>query len=172
MWRTFVPTPRTRVSVRTALPLLLFLLLFAALCVYLELSGTVLFANRAAFAFLLVTPWIWWMYAAGYSGLSRLRALAALLVRLTLVGLFALLMAEPRAVRTRDVLSVVYALDISDSIGERSTDSALQFIARTVAEKPEQDEAGLVVFGRNAAVELEPGAAIRPSRTPMLLRRG
>ena len=65
-----------------------------------------------------------------------------------LVGVFAFALAEPRAVRTSDMLSVVYAIDMSDSIGESSTDSALQFLAQTVTQKPEKDQAGLVVFGR------------------------
>ncbi len=134
----------------------MFLLLYGVLCAWLELSGKVLFANWAGFLLLLATPWVWWMHVAGQGGLTRLRGTLALLVRLSLVGLFAMLMAEPRAVRSSDKISVVYALDVSDSIGEESTDAALRFVSQTVSEKPEQDEAGLVVFGRNAAVELPP----------------
>ena len=95
------------------------------------------------------------MAVAGYAGLSKARTVMSLLVRLSLVGLFVILIAEPRAVRTRDVLSVVYVVDISDSV-DQSTDRALEFVAKTVNEKPEEDEAGLIVFGRDAAVELPP----------------
>ena len=154
--RSVFPRPRTSVTFRAALPLIVFLVLYLAVCAYLEWSQTLLFVKPVAFLLLLATPWVWWMQAAGYSGLSRLRGLMALWLRLSLVGLFVMLLAEPRAVRTRDVLSVVYALDVSDSIGENSTDRALDFVTKTVYGKPETDEAGLVIFGRNSAVELPP----------------
>ena len=96
------------------------------------------------------------MGVAGFSGLSGVRALAALVVRLTLAGAFILLLAEPRAVRKTDALSVVYALDLSDSMGDKISDAALGYVVKTAATKSEKDEAGLVVFGRNAAVELPP----------------
>jgi hypothetical protein len=150
------PKPRSALRWKDALPLVIFLILFAIFCVALEWSQTLVFAQPAAFGLMIATVWVWWMHVAGFSGLSRFRGVVALTVRLILVGLFVMLMTEPRAVRTRDVLSVVYALDISDSIGESSIDAALEFVAETVTKKPQKDEAGLIVFGRNAAVELPP----------------
>ena len=70
------------------------------------------------------------MHAAGYSGLSRGRSIVSLLVRLTVVGLFVVLLAEPRGVRTRDVVSVVYVVDVSDSV-DQSRDQILEFVAKT-----------------------------------------
>ena len=154
-WQQVFPRARQPMTWKSALPLILFLLIFGGLCLWLELSNRLMFVRPWAFALLLVTPWVWWMSAAGFSGLSRGRNLIALLVRLALVGLFVMLIAEPRAVRTRDVLSVVYVVDVSDSV-DKSTDQALEYVTRTVGEKPEDDEAGLVVFGRNSAVELPP----------------
>lgn len=145
--------------IRRTTPLALFLAAFAAVCVWLEWSHRLLFARPKMFVLLAVTPWVWWMHVAGYSGLSRARGVLALLTRLTLVGLFVMLLAEPRAVRTRDALSVVYAVDLSDSVGDDMTRDAFGFIMKTVADKPQKDEAGLVVFGRNAAVELPPRMA-------------
>ena len=155
-FRQLVPTPRRPLRQTAAIPLLSFLVVFGLVCFFLEYSGRVLFANRWGFLLLLATPWIWWMHVAGNSGLPKFRGTASLLVRLSLVGLFAMLMAEPRAVRTSDKMSVIFTLDVSDSIGEGSTDAALEFVSGTVTDKPEGDEAGLVVFGRNAAVELPP----------------
>ena len=94
--------------------------------------------------------------AAGWSGLSGWRAQAALVSRLLLVGAFAALLAEPRAVRKSDTLSMVYALDVSDSMGEKISDKSMEWILKSIAQKPEKDETGLVVFGRDAAVELPP----------------
>lgn len=150
------PPARRPLTWQAILPLLLFLGLFAGLCVGLEWRAVLHFTYRPAFALLAVTPWIWWMHHAGGAGLGRSRGVAALLVRLALVGAFVIVLAEPRAVRRSDALAVVYALDVSDSMGEKVTDQALGWIMRSVAQKRDKDEAGLIVFGRDPAVELPP----------------
>ncbi len=76
-------------------------------------------------------------------------------VGLCICGLLILILAEPRAVRTSDVVSVVYNVDVSDSVNE-ARNQALEMVAGTAAEKPATDQAGLVVFGRTAAVEYPP----------------
>jgi len=75
-------------------------------------------------ALMAVSPWIWWVYLAGQSGLTGWRGATALVVRLALVAALAMLLAEPRAVRKSDVLSVVYVLDVSDSMGEKASEAA------------------------------------------------
>src|SRR4029077_8067811 len=147
------PPPRRRLTYVDALPLVLFLAVFGGICLYLELTHKLLFARPGAFGLLVATIWIWWLHVAGYAGLGHTRSLLALEVRLALAGLFVILLAEPRAVRTSDELSVVYALDVSDSIDENSTTRALEFVAETATKKPKKDQAGLVIFGKNAAVE-------------------
>ena len=114
MLRQLVPSPRRPITWTAALPLAVFLLLYGALCAWLELSGKVLFANWAGFLLLLAAPWVWWMHVAGQGGLTRLRGTLALLVRLSLVGLFAMLMAEPRAVRSSDKISRLKVLSYCD----------------------------------------------------------
>ncbi len=113
------------------------------------------FAWPWAFLLLLFTPWIWWMQAAGHAGLPARRGAIAGFCRLCLCGLLILILAEPRAVRTSDVISVVYNVDVSDSVNE-ARNQALEMVAGTAAEKPATDQAGLVVFGRTAAVEYPP----------------
>ena len=149
------PPPRLPLQRVDALPLVVFLVVFASVCFLLEFRHVLLFARPAAFVFTLATVWIWWMHVAGFGGLGRVRSLLALEVRLALAGLFVILLAEPRAVRTSDELSVVYAVDVSDSISDGSTTRALEFVARTATKKPLKDEAGLVIFGKNAAVEFK-----------------
>jgi len=156
LYYQLVPQPRAIVTWKRALPLIVFLVLYAIVCFSLEYSGVLLFARPWAFGLILFSIWVWWLSVAGYGGLSKGRGLAALLSRLLMLGLFVMLIAEPRSVRVRDVISVVYAVDLSDSIGESSVDKALGFVTNTVKEKPQTDEAGLVVFGRNSAVELPP----------------
>ncbi|MDB6174915.1 MAG: hypothetical protein JWL59_4226 [Chthoniobacteraceae bacterium] len=154
--RALFPRSRQPVTWQAVVPLGIFLLVFVTVSFGLEWRGVVRFNYRPAFFLLLVTPWIWWMQHAGGSGLGKGRSIAAVLIRLVLVGAFILALAEPRAVRRSDKLSVVYALDVSDSMGEKVSDQALGWVMSTVAKKPEKDEAGLVVFGRDAAVELPP----------------
>ncbi|MEO6788308.1 MAG: vWA domain-containing protein, partial [Chthoniobacteraceae bacterium] len=154
--RSLFPVARRRVTFLALLPLVLFLAVFAAAVIGCEVRGVVRFTWKPAFWLMLATPWAWWMHFAGWSGLTGWRAQAALVSRLLLVGAFAALLAEPRAVRKSDTLSMVYALDVSDSMGEKISDKSMEWILKSVAQKPEKDEAGLVVFGRDAAVELPP----------------
>ncbi len=154
--RTLFPQPRQAVSWRSATPLILFLIVFAATCIGLEQNRVLLFERPTAFWLTILTGWLWWIHLAGRAGLARFRSNASLFVRLLFAGALIMVLAEPRAVRTRDVVSVVYALDVSDSIGDASVDEALEFVAKQVSEKPENDEAGLIVFGGTAAVELPP----------------
>lgn len=120
-----------------------------------ELVRELEFSRPWAFLLLLFVPWIWWLQAAGHSGLPQRRGGWAGFIRLVLCGLLIFVLAEPRAVRTSDTVSVVYSVDVSDSVSPWRSE-ALNFVAATAAEKPGTDEAGLVVFGRTPAVEYPP----------------
>ncbi|MFO0975486.1 MAG: VWA domain-containing protein [Planctomycetaceae bacterium] len=120
-----------------------------------ELVRELEFARPWMFLLLLLTPWIWWMQAAGHAGLPYRRGMMAAFIRLCLCGLLIVVLAEPRAVRTSDVVSVVYNVDVSDSVNQ-FRGKMLEFVADTAAKKPGSDQAGLVVFGRTAAVEYPP----------------
>ncbi len=134
----------------------IFLLFYAMLCFGLDWFDVLVFEKPYLFALSVFLPWLWWMHQAGYSGLPRVRGNVSLLIRLCLAGAFIMMLAEPRTVRTRDELAVIYAIDLSDSIGNDSVDKAIEFVARTVVTKPDRDKAGLIAFGKNASVELPP----------------
>ena len=154
---SFFPSPRQPVGWRDAVSLVLFLLVFGGLCAWLEFGHVLMFARPVMLGLVVLGPWFWWMHLAGFGGLPKVRGAVSLFVRLTLLGLFAMVLAEPRAVRSRDVMSVVYALDVSDSI--YSADQAINYITETVQHhrvKGKADEAGLVIFGKTPAVELPP----------------
>ncbi|MCA9049336.1 MAG: VWA domain-containing protein [Planctomycetaceae bacterium] len=153
--RTLFPPARRQVRWTNAVPLVLFLLLFGGTIGYLVLSNVVDFLYPWAFGLLIVTPWMWWMQAAGHSGLTVSRGNVALFVRLLIAGLLTAVLALPRAVKTSDIVSVIYNVDVSDSVKE-AKDQALEIVAGTAAQKPSKDEAGLVVFGRTPAVEYPP----------------
>lgn len=149
------PPPRRVVTWKDAWPLAVFLAAFASLLTYLFLTNQVDFVYPVAFLLFLVTPWMWWMQAAGHSGLTAGRGNFALFVRLTVTGLLICVLALPQAVKTSDRVSVVFNVDVSDSVNE-AKDAALTVVADAVAQKPPKDEAGMVVFGGNAAVEYPP----------------
>ncbi|MBA4031330.1 MAG: hypothetical protein C0478_10650 [Planctomyces sp.] len=151
-----IPPARRPVTVWTIAPLVLSLLIVGLVAWSLEASRLLLFTRPWGFSALLASVWIWWLHLGGMPGLPWLRSWMALWVRLAMVGLLAFLLAEPRAVRENDRQSLMYVLDISDSIGRSAKDGVLNYIAATVTKKPTRDEAGLVAFGRNAAVELPP----------------
>ena len=154
------PPPRRPLTVWSYLTPVLFLLGFPALCFALEWTDTVVFTRLWPFWFLLLTPWFWRMHTGGYSGLSPTRAQIALVTRLLLLCLFVGLLAEPRSVRKDERLAVMFAVDQSASIVPQSTNQALEFVTNTYQKKPEKDEAGLLFFGRNAAVELPPSPSL------------
>jgi uncharacterized membrane protein/Mg-chelatase subunit ChlD len=154
--RSIFPPPRKPITWLTALPLVIFLVVATTAVVLCEARGWLRFTWKPAFWLMLATPWVWWLHAAGWSGLGGGRAQIALQSRLLLVFLFAALLAEPRAIRKSDAMSLIYALDVSDSMGEKISDKSLEWVLQTVQRKPEKDDAGLVVFGREAAVELPP----------------
>ena len=158
--RSVFPDPRGAVGWRDAWPLIAFAAIAGGLYVWLELDQRVLFARPALFGLLIFAPWVWWLAVANRGGMGAARAEWSTLLRLCLLGLCVAALAEPRAVRERDVTSVVFALDVSDSVGRGVEAQALELFAGAAAQKPDTDEAGLVVFGRNAAVELPPKKSV------------
>jgi hypothetical protein len=140
-----------------SLPLLIYLFLFIGLIFSFEYYKILTFNSLTPFWLMLLFPWIWWMSVAGYSGIRGARGVIALWIRLIMVSLFIFLLAEPQAVRKSDVLSLIYVLDTSDSIEHASVNKALTFMSRTVSEgRKGKDKAGLIIFGKDAAVDLPP----------------
>ena len=156
---TWFPKRRQPVTLTSAAVLLVFLFFYAGAAIACEWQGWLRFSFWSAFWIMALAPLFWWQSLQGYSGLGKTRGYLALLVRLILLGLFAALLAEPRAVRTNTTLSAMYTLDVSDSMGNAVSTEAMEFIQRTASNRRDQDAIGLVAFGRNAAVELPPRSA-------------
>ena len=157
--RSWFPPARQKVTVASALPPVLFLVAFAAAVVLCEWQGWLRFSYWGAFWIMALAPWFWWMSLQGFSGLGKARSTVALLTRLLLLGLFAAVLAEPRAVRKSESLAAMYTLDVSDSMGDAVSDAAMEFMLTTAQRKRDKDAVGLVAFGKNAAVELPPRSA-------------
>ena len=153
------PRPRRPVTFASAVPMISFVVVFGAVCFLLDRFDVILFSRPAAFWILLLVPWFWWMNLGGFSGLTGVRNVVSLMVRLILVGIFVILLAEPRSVRKSDAMAVVFVVDLSMSVGTKWSEEAMRYVSRVNEEKPVRDELGLILFGRNAAVELPPATS-------------
>jgi uncharacterized membrane protein/Mg-chelatase subunit ChlD len=166
IFRSIFPAPRSPLGWRAGMPLAVFAVLFLVGCAALEYAHLLMFARPLMLGLVLLAPWFWWMHVGGYAGLPKGRATAALFVRLLLLGLFAMLMAEPRAVRTSNIMSVVFTLDVSDSVRDpRIADQAFTYITKSVTEhrpKGSNDLQSLIIFGKAPAVELPPRESFAP----------
>lgn len=158
-FRTLLPPPRKPVRPWDVWPLAAFLIVFAIAAWAVSFFDLIAYTYPEWFWLLLLTPWVWWLSEHGGSGLRGGRAIASLLVRLTLIGLFIVLLAEPRSVRRDDSMAVIFTLDQSQSIRDSAFKQGLVFVNRLGTSKPQGDEAGMVTFGRTAAVELSPRVA-------------
>ena len=154
--RLIVPEPRRPITGRDAAPLIVFVAVFVLAIGALMYTRAVLFGRPAAFALSASLIWFWWLHVTGFHGLSGLRNVSAQLARYALIAVLITVLAEPRSVRENDDLSVVYVLDVSDSVGKIATTEGLKYILATANDRPDGDRAGLVILGGDAAVELPP----------------
>ena len=138
-------------------PLITFLIVFAAVAVGLAWTETVSYSFYWPFGLLALAPWLWWMWLTGGAGLTGWRSLASLGIRLTLFALLVLTLTEPRAVRQDKRLSVVYVVDHSGSVSQPAFDAATRYVKQVGPTEDRPDTlAGVVYFGRDAAVQLPP----------------
>ena len=101
---------------------------------------------------LLLLPYFIWL-GWPHRGKYRFVELTALLLRGILIVSVILGLAGFTLRIPNDDLSVIYLLDVSDSIPETSQQAAMQFIKQSLKEKSPDDMAGLITFGGNALVE-------------------
>ena len=108
---------------------------------------------------LALVPVLWWFSYRRLAGLEPIRRLAVLALRSTVLALLILALAEAQLVRTSDRLTVLYLLDQSLSIPVAQRQAMTQLVNQSIHQyrgaHPE-DRAGVIVFGRNPAVEIPP----------------
>lgn len=108
---------------------------------------------------LVLIPILWVTSFRHMASLGRGRRSAALLFRSTVLLLIVFAIAGVQWVWISDKLTVVYLLDQSDSIPRAKRDVMLQYAIENVAEHRNNqrgDRSGLIVFGREAAIEFPP----------------
>jgi uncharacterized membrane protein len=100
-----------------------------------------------------------WLSQRTLTDLSRLRRRAALAMRLLVVTLLVLAIAGVQLVRYNKDLAVMFVVDYSDSVGPQAKAKAAQFIDAAVKDRKPADRWGVVVFGREAYIDLAAGTA-------------
>jgi Mg-chelatase subunit ChlD len=91
----------------------------------------------------------------GHAPDRRQRWLAVTVRLLVLLGLI-LGLAGAQIERPADLITTVFVLDASDSIGGEDRSRAEAFIREALAAKPERDQAAVILFGGDALVERLP----------------
>ena len=103
----------------------------------------------------LLIPFIWIMMRRSAISVSWSRPQKIMVgIRTLLIIVFGLALAQPQLRRHSDQVNVFFCLDVSVSIEEDHRQAAETFIRRAAADMQNSDQAGLIVFGRQAALEI------------------
>jgi uncharacterized membrane protein/uncharacterized protein YegL len=116
-------------------------------------------AFDAPSALLLLPPLLAVVIALHLSSRRRLgrgRRRAALAIRVLLLAALVGALAGLQLVLPVDRLAVVFVVDLSDSVGTPGREEALAYLRQSLAEKQDEDVAGIVAFGADALVERLP----------------
>ena len=103
----------------------------------------------------LLIPVIWLMLR--YSPWRDNRRLHRILVaglRSLLILLAGLALADPRLITNTDRVNLLFCVDRSESISRDKTTAIQGFIQQALASMDEQDQAGLIAFGKQPSLEL------------------
>ena len=104
-------------------------------------------------------PAMWWFSFRSLGGLGRWRRLMALALRTFVLVMIVAALAEMQFQRTSDRLTVIYLLDQSLSIPESRRAEMIRYVNASIREQrrdEQEDRAGVIVFGRDAEVEVPP----------------
>jgi Mg-chelatase subunit ChlD len=116
--------------------------------------------DRPGYLVLLVLlPLLWWWSYRSLSGLGKLQRFFALTLRSLVLALIVLALAEVQWVRQSDRVAVIYLVDRSLSIGADRLPDIIDYVNQETAEHLDarrSDCAGLISFGKDAAVEIPP----------------
>lgn len=108
---------------------------------------------------ILLIPALYYTYRLSMhslADLSRLRSRLAFGLRALIITALICALAGPRMVKNSPRQSVIFALDVSDSISKASQERALAYVNQAIRGMRANQKVGLVAFGGDASVELAP----------------
>ncbi len=102
-------------------------------------------------------PLVWWFSYRRLAALGPVRRWVAILLRSLVLSAFILALAEIQAVRISERLTVIYLLDQSLSIPVADRQQMIRYVNAAIREhRRGEDRAGVIVFGKDAAIEIPP----------------
>jgi uncharacterized membrane protein/Mg-chelatase subunit ChlD len=114
---------------------------------------------------LALLPVLWWFSYRSLAGLGRWRRLIAIGLRSAVLLILVLCLAEVQLLRVSNRVTVLYLLDQSESIPKLVRDGMLDYVTTEVRKHRQTgisgeggDKAGVIIFGREATIELPPFA--------------
>lgn len=108
---------------------------------------------------LLALPILWYVGFQSLGVLGKLRRVLALSLRTLVWTVLVFALAGVQLVRVSDIVTVMYVLDQSESIPIAKRQVMLDYVVRNVRRHRDAqrgDKAGIIVFGRDATVEVPP----------------
>jgi len=122
------------------------------------------FSNPAMLWWLLLLPCVAALRARGGTAENRTRRIIGTALRMTSVAMLVIALAGPLGGSYSRHTDVVFALDVSSSVGQEPGLQALDFINRAIAAKDIDARTALVAFGADATVETLLHREARPVR--------
>ncbi len=126
----------------------------------------VIFGRPWFLCLLALIPVLWFVSFRSLAGLGKIRRNVALCLRSLVVVGIVLALAEIQVRQSSERVTVIYLLDQSESIPAPKRQSMLDYVVREVASHRNAergDKAGVIVFGRDAMIEIPPFADDLPS---------
>ena len=117
------------------------------------------FDNPTYLWLLLGLPLLWWIGYGSLAALGKYRRAFAMLFRSAVWVAIVFAIAGVQLVWVSDRVTVMYLLDQSESIPRAKRQVMLDYVVRNVRrhrDRARADRAGIVVFGRDASIEIPP----------------
>jgi uncharacterized membrane protein len=108
---------------------------------------------------LLALPILWWIGYESLGALGKIRRAFALILRTVVWTVIVFAVAGVQMVWVSDRVTVMYLLDQSESIPQPQRTEMLEYVIANVKkhrERAREDRAGIIVFGRDASIEIPP----------------
>jgi len=117
----------------------------------------VTFSAPGYFALLAILPVLWWFSVRRLALLGPVRRWIVIGLRTLVVLLLIVALAEIQTVRVSERLTVIYVVDQSLSIPAAQRRAMIEHVnGAIVKHRQDDDRVGVVVFGRDAAIEVPP----------------
>jgi uncharacterized membrane protein len=111
-------------------------------------------------ALIVAVPWVVWLSWKSDVRIEAWRHWTAMVLRLLIVLALCLGMAGLQRMKPLEGITVFFMLDRSQSVPSPQQESARAFVNQAAKEKKQNDLAGVLVFGADAAIETRPNALV------------